>query len=62
VRGQYRRVRSIVRVHEVRSQQWDEMTESVGSNDRRGLYGDVPLGRDRSTMVPVVHLNIVLEC
>ena len=26
--------------------------EHVGSNDRRGPCGDVPLGRDRSTMVP----------
>jgi hypothetical protein len=29
--------------------------ENLGSNDRAGPCGDVPLGRDRCTMVPLYY-------
>ena len=31
--------------------------ENLGSNDRQGPCGDVPLGRDRLTMVPLLFPN-----
>ena len=31
--------------------------DDLGSNDRQGPCGDVPLGRDRLTMVPLLFPN-----
>jgi hypothetical protein len=31
--------------------------ENLGSNDRAGPCGDVPLGRDRCTMVPQLYIS-----